>query len=366
MIGARRSPLGHGIASNRGAGIVFAVTRGLRIAICGAGMRSRKVWQRHVATRPWFELAGVMDPAAQALAASVGAGHVDSTRCFNDLDAMLEQTRPDAVIVCPIIAAHGTSIRTALEAGCHVLVEKPFVTDLDEARQLTETAEAKGLRIGVVQNWRTKSAGVALKDAVTRGVAGDVSHIVFRYLRDRERPNLPDYLFEENDPILWAMSIHHFDLFRFVLGQEIMHVEGRASRPVWSRYRVPSINDLWMETDGGVVISYVASFSSRNAHIPQESLQIEGELGTLYNDSQYFEPPLLLSLRDSDAPVDLTAAVTARDQRGQYEIADTAILENFRAALTEGASLIASARDNLGTLAAIDAARASIVHTAVG
>ena len=332
----------------------------LRVAICGAGMRSRKVWQRHVAESAGLELVGVMDPAQAALDASVDEGHIDADRCFTDLGQLLERTAPDALIACPIIAAHGEAVRAGLEAGCHVLVEKPFVTDLAEARELTELAEARGLQLGVVQNWRTKSSGAALREAVASGVIGDVSHIVFRYLRDREKPHLPDYLFDEPDPVLWAMGIHHFDLFRFILGQEIVSVQGHAARPAWSRYRVPSINDLWMETDGGVVISYVASFSSRNAQIPQESLQVEGELGTLYNDSQYFEPPLWLSLRDGDGPVDLTAGVAARDEQGQYQIADVAILENFRAAVQDGAPLIASARDNLGTLAAIDAARTAI------
>ena len=79
---------------------------------------------------------------------------------------------------------------------------------------------------------------------------------------------------------------------------------------------MPSINDLWLETEGGVVISYVASFSSRNAHIPQESLQVEGELGTIYNDSDYFEPPLWLSLRgEKGDPVDLTAGGRPRRPR---------------------------------------------------
>ena len=323
-------------------------------------MRSRKVWQRHVAQSAGLELVGVMDPAQAALDASVEEGHVDASACFTGLDEMLTATTPDALIACPIIAAHGAAVREGLQAGCHVLVEKPFVTDLDEARELADLADERALQLGVVQNWRTKSAGAALHDAVRAGTIGDVSHIVFRYLRDREKPHLPDYLFDEPDPVLWAMGIHHFDLFRFILGQEIVSVQGHAARPAWSRYRVPSINDLWMETDGGVVISDVASFSSRNAQIPQESLQVEGELGTLYNDSQYFEPPLWLSQRDGDGPVDLTADVTARDEQGQYEIADVAILENFRAAVQDGAPLIASARDNLGTLAAIDAARTAI------
>ena len=217
---------------------------------------------------------------------------------------MLAATRPDALLACPIIAAHGWAVQAGLAAGAHVLVEKPFVTDVDEARQLVKLSEERRLLLGVVQNWRTRSAGQALKRALEQDRIGSVSHVVFRYLRDREAPHLPDYLFDEPDPILWAMGVHHLDLFRYALDDEIVRVEGRAARPAWSRYRVPSINDLWMETSGGVVISYVASFSSRNAHIPQESLQVEGELGSIYNDSDYFEPPLWLSLRGDDGPPD--------------------------------------------------------------
>jgi predicted dehydrogenase len=332
-------------------------------------MRSRRVWQRHLSRLPGFELAGVMDPAPEALDASVAEGHVDAARCFSDLEEMLVTTRPDALLACPIIAAHGWAVRTGLEAGMHVLVEKPFVTDVQEARELVELAQADGRLLGVVQNWRTRSAGQALKRALEEQRVGAVSHIAFRYLRDREQPHLPDYLFEEPDPILWAMGVHHLDLFRYILGEEIVRVEGRAARPSWSRYRVPSINDLWMETETGLVISYLASFSSRNAHIPQESLQVEGELGTIYNDSDYFEPPLWLSLRgEQGAPIDLTADVAGADRayQRQYDIADTAILQNFRAAVIDQAPLIASGRDNLGTLAVIDAARTAIAAEPVG
>jgi predicted dehydrogenase len=337
--------------------------------VCGAGMRSRRVWQRHLSCLPGFELAGVMDPAPAALEASVSEGHVDAGRCFGDLEEMLVTTRPDALLACPIIAAHGWAVRTGLEAGVHVLVEKPFVTDPQEARELVELAQAGGRLLGVVQNWRTRSAGQALKRALEEHRVGTISHIVFRYLRDREQPHLPDYLFDEPDPILWAMGVHHLDLFRYVLGEEIVRVEGRAARPSWSRYRVPSINDLWLETESGLLISYLASFSSRNAHIPQESLQVEGELGTIYNDSDYFDPPLWLSLRgEQGAPIDLTADVAGADRayQPQYDIADTAILQNFRAAVIDHVPLIASGRDNLGTLAVLEAARTAIAAEPVG
>src|SRR5690348_16737205 len=116
-------------------------------------MRSRRVWQRHLTHLPGFELAGVMDPAPEALEASVTEGHVDRARCFTELEEMLAATRPDALLACPIISAHGWAVRTGLEAGVPVLVEKPFVTDLDEGQALVELAEARDLRLGVVQNW---------------------------------------------------------------------------------------------------------------------------------------------------------------------------------------------------------------------
>ncbi len=329
-----------------------------RIGIIGAGMRSRSVWQRHVDEHDGCELVGLADPAQAALDLSAESGRIASSSCFLDASEMIEETRPNAIIVCPIIEAHASATRLALENAIHVLVEKPLVTDVSIAEDLVLLAESRALRLGVVQNWRAKSAGKVLHDAIRAGQIGAVSHVMFRYIRDREKPHLPEYLFHEPDPILWAMSIHHFDLFRYVLGEEIVEVSGIGTRPSWSRYTSDSILDLTLRTTSGVPISYVASFSSRNSHLPQESLQIEGEHGTIYNDSQYFEPPLYFSSRDTPEPIDLTITAQDRTEQGQYELADRAILDNFLAALTDASvPLIASGRDNLGTLRAIELAQ---------
>jgi UDP-N-acetylglucosamine 3-dehydrogenase len=324
----------------------------VRVAVCGCGMRSRSVWQRHLRELEGFELVGVQDPSAESLAKAA-----EGVATYKDLGEMLDAAQPDVLLVCPIIAAHASAAEAGLAAGCHVLVEKPLAVSTADGARLVEQAAARNLRLGVVQNWRTKSVGQALRKAVADGAIAEVSHVFFRYLRDRELPHLPDYLFEEEDPILYAMAIHHFDLFRYALGQDFVSVQGHAATPAWSRYRHASVIQLWMEMDRGAVVSYTATFSSRNAHLPLESLQIEGELGTLHNESAYSEPPLLLSRRGDDEPVDLTEDVTARDQQSQYELGDIAILENFRQAVFNDEPLVADARDNLGTLAVIDAAR---------
>ena len=314
------------------------------------------MWQRHLAQLDGFELVGVQDVAQASLDRALAEGHIGADAVWLDLDEMLDAVAPDVLITCPVNEAHAAAISSGLAANCHVLVEKPLAVDLGDAARVAAEADDRGLRLGVVQNWRTKSAGVALRRAIDAGLAGDISHVFFRYVRDREGAHLPDYLFAEPDPLLFAMTIHHVDTFRFALDDEIVSVSARGISPAWSRYEHPSVIQLWMETAGGVAISYVATFSSRNRHLPLESMQLEGELGTLYNESAYFEPPLMFSSRDQENAVDLTEAVDVRDQHGQYDIADVALLENFHAAVTAGEPLIAPADDNLHTLAVLAAA----------
>jgi predicted dehydrogenase len=327
----------------------------LRVAVCGSGMRSRSVWQPQISELDGLELVGVQDTSTESLVKAV----VAEDRAYLELGEMLHETRPDVLLVCPIHSVHAAAAIAGLEAGCHVLVEKPLATSLGDACRLVQAAQDRGLQLGVVQNWRTKTVGRRLRDVVASGAVGAVSHVFFRYLRDRELPHLPDYLFDEDDPLLYAMAIHHVDLFRYALDQEICEVDVRAIRPAWSRYRDVSVLHAWLETDGGVVISYTATFSSRNAHLPQESLQIEGELGTLHNESAYLEPPLLLSRRGDPEPIDLTADEEVRDSAGQYAFADRAVLTNFRDAVLAGTPLVAAGEENLGTLATIEAAARS-------
>ena len=280
---------------------------------------------------------------------------------------MLERTRPDVLLACPIIEAHGgggaRGARGRLPRAC-----REAVRDRRSRRRAssTELAEAKGLHARASSRTGARARPArALKRAVDEGRLGEVSHVFFRYLRDREKPHLPDYLFEEADPMLWAMGIHHLDLFRYVLGQEIVRVEGSARpaqlEPLPRPVDRPTLD--WRPTAASL-ISYVATFSSRNAHIPQESLQVEGELGTVYNDSDYFEPPLLLSLRDAEQvgrPDRRRARPPSASTRPQYDIADTGgpgelprrrargtPADRLRRATTSGRSqLLAAARNAL-------------------
>ena len=273
-------------------------------------------------------MAGVQDIAQASLDRIAQSHDLDGIPTFLDFREALEASSPDAVLMAPVAEAHAAAALTAIEAGCHVLIEKPMATALSDAFQVVNAAEKRGVVVGVVQNWRAKSVGLALREAIGSGRIGRVGNVFFRYVRDREQPHLPAYLFDEPYPLLYAMAIHHFDLFRFALGENIVAVEGRPFTPPWSRYKSPPGVQLWMQTESGVPISYVGTFSSTNRHIAQENLIVEGAAGSISNESRWGEPPLLFSGRGDQQPVDLTAGEPV-GVREQYDRADERYLEDF-------------------------------------
>lgn len=115
----------------------------LRTAVVGVG-RLGGEHARLLSDLPGSELVGVHDldgERGRAVAREHGTCH------FEELEALLAAA--DAVVVAVPTVAHHSVARAALEAGCHVLVEKPFTETLDEADDLIRRAETRGRELGV-------------------------------------------------------------------------------------------------------------------------------------------------------------------------------------------------------------------------
>lgn len=115
----------------------------LRTAVVGVG-RLGGEHARILSDLPGSELVGVHDldvERGRAVAREHGTPH------FEELDGLLAAA--DAVVVAVPTVAHHRVARAALEAGCHVLVEKPFTETLEEADDLIRRAEARGRELGV-------------------------------------------------------------------------------------------------------------------------------------------------------------------------------------------------------------------------
>ena len=154
---------------------------------------------------------------------------------LRDPRELLRRDDVDAVLVCTPPESHEELTLAALEAGKHVLCEKPLAPTPAAARRMVDAAEARGLTLATGFNQRHFPNLTWVKDALDAGRIGRVTHLR-AYAGHR---GLPEFRSErERDPALLGggalmdNGIHLIDHVRF-LGGEFENVQGLASNAVW-------------------------------------------------------------------------------------------------------------------------------------
>ncbi|MEW5319275.1 MAG: hypothetical protein WDW38_010438 [Sanguina aurantia] len=103
-----------------------------------------------------------------------------------DAIAAINDPRVDLVVIATPNATHAPLARAALAAGKHVVVDKPFALDLAEARDLAQLAATGRNTLSIFHNRRWDSDFLGVKDAIERGLVGEVAHFESHF--DRYRP----------------------------------------------------------------------------------------------------------------------------------------------------------------------------------
>jgi predicted dehydrogenase len=94
-------------------------------------------------------------------------------RCYSDAASLLYEAHPDVVHITTPPEGHFSLAKLALEAGCHVYVEKPFTVDEREARVLIELAQSKGLKITAGHDDQFSHVARRMRKLVRSGYLGD-------------------------------------------------------------------------------------------------------------------------------------------------------------------------------------------------
>src|SRR4051794_33198953 len=137
----------------------------LRTALIGCG----KVGQIHAAalrSLPESEFVAACDPQRERAEAFAS---LHGTRPFADVTTMLKETGAQAVVIGTPHPQHATAAITAMEAGVHVLVEKPMAASLDDCDAMIATARRTGTTLGVVSQRRLYEPVRRLKQAIDAG-----------------------------------------------------------------------------------------------------------------------------------------------------------------------------------------------------
>jgi len=306
----------------------------VQVGVAPTGIGS--AWLALIQEAADWELVGVVDVVPENRAHAVAQAGLGADRGFSSIDEATRSIDFDAVVVVAPSPLHADLCSQALQAGKHVIVEKPFAVDFAQARAVATLAEERGLRVMADLQ--------ALRRAVQDEAAGRPTHVALTF-----NYNWPARTYQAamSNTMLLEMAIHHLDALRFVLAGDARTVQGQTWRPPWTQYQ----GDTWVtcsfEFPREVRALYSGSLEAPGAQDPWQGVwRIDCERGALHLADLGRGYGLYLSR--SPETFDLLESFGAPPSPGSG-IPGT--LREFAAALREGRRPQSDGRDNLRTLA---------------
>lgn len=159
----------------------------IRFIQVGLGGWGRNWFQDVVARNQAVETVAWVEIDAQGLQEAQEQLKLPKERCFVNLDEALAAHEAEAVLITASLPGHVPAARAALQAGKHVLVEKPFAPTVAEARELVELAEQRQCTLMVSQNYRFHAAVRKARALVQQQVLGPVSSVEIDFRRSANR-----------------------------------------------------------------------------------------------------------------------------------------------------------------------------------
>lgn len=225
-----------------------------------------------------IEVVGVVDLNPDTAAGRIKQYALDC-KPSTDLAATLRRTKPDFIVDLTVPEAHCKVTCTALRAGCHVIGEKPMASSMAEARRMVKVAEETGKLYMVSQSRRWEPTHDAARASLAKQAIGEITTINCDFYIGAHFGGFRD---EMASPLILDMSIHHFDLARFLTGCDPIAVYAREFNPKGSWYKGDAAASCIFEMNGGAVFTYRASWCSEGFHTSWNGdWRIVGTQGTL-------------------------------------------------------------------------------------
>ena len=319
----------------------------LKVLLAGLGVRGRH-WAQVIERSERAELLAYVDPSADALARAVA--EIGERPSFASVKAALDSLDDVGALVLanPPMGREGI-VRAASERKLPMLIEKPLALSLAEAATLLQIVESAGVSLMVGLNFRYLAVTQATKRLLARQTVGNPEFARFTYerWRDGRRPDLNDYPLTMEHPMLWEQTIHHFDLMRYVYGQEPLRLRCQTWNPSWSMYAGDSNVSALIDFDGGLRVNYQGTWQG-NWAAPAFEWRTDCTGGIISQQDEF--GALHYARRDA---AELTAVPLPSHERWISET--RALFAAFVAHVVDGAELQCSGRDHLMSLAMLEA-----------
>jgi predicted dehydrogenase len=154
----------------------------IKTGICSYGMSGKLFQAPFIQAHPGFELTAIVERHKNE-----SRERYPQSVLYRSVDEMLADKAINLVIVNTPVQTHYDFAKAALQAGKHVVVEKPFVIKADEGEKLQQIAREKKLLLSVYQNRRYDGDYRAVKQVLDQKLLGDIKEMEMRF--DRYRPS---------------------------------------------------------------------------------------------------------------------------------------------------------------------------------
>ncbi|KAJ5357255.1 Oxidoreductase N-terminal [Penicillium brevicompactum] len=206
------------------------------------------------------------------------------TYLAKDFDVMIQETKPDEVIVTTIDRTHHIYIVRALELGCNVITEKPMTIDVPQCNEIFSAVERTNKRVRVTFNYRYAPHNTKIFELIRSGAIGTVTSIHFEWMLNTSHG--ADYFrrwhrdARNSGGLLVHKSTHHFDLINFWLQSRPKTVYAQGDLKFYGKKNAE---------ERGVTKFYSRAFGSEAAKDDLFALHLDQnqQLKSLYLDAEH-------------------------------------------------------------------------------
>lgn len=332
-----------------------------RIAIVGAGYIAHR--HARAALNAGAEIAAAVNWRPESLANLAAAFGI--ARTYTTLEDMLQDGRPDAALVCTPNALHAPQSIALLDAGVHVMVEKPIALDAREAAAIGAAAERNGRALMVAHCWRFDEEVQLLREYAA---AGDLGAIVRTKGYGVHTGWGPSGWFARRalagGGALADMGVHAIDTARFLLGDPRPESVYARIGTHYGSYDVDDTGVIVVGWEGGAT-SYVESgWRQPHADGPPAATQLYGTLGF----GQLF--PTYLKLRQHGRLAEVRPQLPPRPEHCPQQVYDRQ-MAYFLRCIADGERPVPGGAEGLAIMRIVDAAyessaRGEVVRLARG